>query len=345
MDYWDDILARGEQAIRDLCAAQAPEGQRLEFKRKASPDRLGLSDDDKRNLGESLSAMSNAEGGLILFGIEDEKVDGVDHAKSPALISSVESFARSIRALISGYLSPPNLAMEVIAIPFAQQSGAGVAAVRVGLSDSRPHMSLAKGHHTYFLRVDAANIPMVDFQIRDMLRVTTAPRLMVGYQLISGGVEKRGEDVTILESQFVLTLKNEGRVSAKQPYILVRPGTNLHLVGGGSTHFERLPNANNGCFLVQGTSHLVIHPGLDVPAAAFLAHIKHVNGDVQYRLNASTRDYVWYAKCPIVQIKVAVGAENTPSREIEFSINQSELELMAEHLIFKRKPFYAEQWF
>jgi len=44
-----------------------PEGQRLEFKRKSNPDRPDLNADDRKNLGESLSAFSNAEDGVVLW--------------------------------------------------------------------------------------------------------------------------------------------------------------------------------------------------------------------------------------------------------------------------------------
>jgi hypothetical protein len=69
--------------IEDLFTLQIPEGQRLEFKRKSDPDRADLNADDKKSLGESLSAFSNAEGGVILFGIEDKRgTDGLDYAKN-----------------------------------------------------------------------------------------------------------------------------------------------------------------------------------------------------------------------------------------------------------------------
>lgn len=343
MDYWDDIVARGEDAIRDLCAARAAEGQHLEFKRKSSPERGGLNKDDKKSLGESLSAMSNAEGGIAIFGIVDEKIDGVDYAKDVELIEDVAAFARNIKCLIPNYLSPPNPDIEVRPIPFAQDREVGVVAVRIGQSENRPHQSLAPDHHRYYQRVDAVNLRMVDFQVRDMLRINTAPRLRVGYQLISKGRGGNQQEVHC-DSQLVLTLKNEGRVTARQPYILVLPGTNLHLVDVGTQKFQRL-FADDGREFIQGTNDIVIHPGLGVPVAAFLAQIKHISGDVHYRLDARTRDYIRFDECPPVQFKVAVGAENTPARNVEFSLGQDELEIMAERLIHNRQPFYGNEWF
>ena len=129
-----------------------------------------------------------------------------------------------------------------------------------------------------------------------------------------------------------------GAPSARRPYILIYPKTNLHLVGVGADHFERFPMANDGCLLVQSTSELAIHPGRQIPATAFMAQVRHMNDWVHYRLDAKTRNYLPYDKCPNVQIVIAVGAENTPAREIEFSIGQAKLEVMAERLIFTKSP-------
>lgn len=339
MDYWKDIVDRGQQAIQDLCAAHTPEGQHLEFKRKSRPDQPGLAGDDKRALGESLSGMSNAEGGVILFGLADEKIDEVDCAQEPEPINNVDAVAGAIRGLIPNYLSPSNPDIEVCSV-HCMEEGAGVVAIRVGASDFRPHMSLAKGHHRYYQRVDAVNLPMVDFQVRDMLRINTAPRLKVGYQLISNG--RSGNQ---LSTQLVLTLQNDGQVSAKQPYIIIRPDTNLDFIGLAPPHFEQFPISYNQGRLVQGTNHLVIHPGIEVPVVKFMAHIKNTDEGIYYRLDASTRDFIRYDECWTVHIAVAVGAENTPAREVEFSLDQTALETMAKYLISEQMPFYGDEWY
>jgi hypothetical protein len=344
MDFWDDIVARGEAAILDLCTAKAPEGQHLEFKRKSRPDQPGLTGDDKRALGESLSGMSNAEGGTIIFGLSDNVVDGADCADQPQLINDIAGFAGVIKSLVPNYLSPPHIGIEVLSIPFNGQGGAGVVAIRVGRSDNRPHMSLAQGHNKYFLRVGAANIPMLDFQIRDMMRVDITPRLTVGYQLKSSSTTSSNDGFTY-DSHLILNLRNEGRASARQSYVLIQPETKLHFSGPASAHFQRLELADAQYCGVQCTSGLALHPGIELPAVAFVAGLRYAGEWAHYRLDAANKNYVAYDKCPIVHIHVSVGAENSPARDIEFSLDQAKLEEMAEHLYHVKRAFYSEQRF
>ena len=255
-DIWAMLADRGGAGIEDLFVLQVPEGQRLEFKRKSQPDRADLSGDDRRNLGESLSAFSNAEGGVILFGIEDKRGDdGLDYAEKSQPLQHYQAFAGKVSSLIPEYLSPPNRNIEVM--PIALSGGGGVVAIRVGASDLRPHMSTAPGHCKYFPRVQASNQPMVDFQVRDMQRVNTTPRLMLGYELRPGPLlgDKH-------ESQLVLTLINEGRVSAYQPYVIVRKATTLHVVGRIGDQFEEIQIAGDtAARAFQGAGRLAVHPG------------------------------------------------------------------------------------
>jgi hypothetical protein len=339
IDIWAMLSHRGAAGIDDLVLLQIPEGQRLEFKRKSQPDRADLSNDDRKNLGESLSALSNAEGGVILFGVEDERgSDGLDYAKGAQPLQHHEAFAAKVKVLIPEYLSPPNLDIDVM--PIALNGGGGVVAIRVGASDHRPHMSMAPSHCKYFLRVQATNQPMVDFQIRDMLRVNTTPRLALGYQLRPGAVSGDTH-----KSHLVLTLVNTGRVSSHQPYIVVRKGTTLHPVGPGSSQFEQFPLADDTERGFQGSGRLALHPGHEVPAVAFLANVKRSNGEAHLRLDATTTDYVLWRRCPPVVIRVSIGAEDCITRDIEFTIEPSELELMAEHMVDRRRTFHGGRKF
>jgi hypothetical protein len=341
MDIWKSLIDRGEAAIDELLGQQVPEGQQLEFKQKRNPERPDLSIDDKKGLGESLSALSNAVGGVILFGIVGERgEDGLDYAKEAKPLVHPDAFAAKILSLIPEYLSPPNPDIDVRMIPLSGARGGGVVAVRVGASDGRPHMSLAPDHRKYFLRVQASNQTMVDFQIRDMLRVNTAPRVALGYQLKPGAIAGDNH-----ESQLVLTLLNNGRVSAYQPYVIVRKGTTLYTIGTASKQFEEFPLADGAESGVQGTGRLALHPGHEVPAVAFLAHVKRVEGQAYLRLDASTRDYVLWRHCPPVTINVSIGAEHCAAREIEFTIGPNELELMAEHMVNTRRIFRGTRTF
>jgi len=95
MDLWADIQTRGYAALRDLLG-NAEESQSLEFKTKADPTSGKFGKDDKENLGKSLSGLSNAVGGLLIWGI-DTKKDGKETGiaqgrRSPNYPSSRQSW-------------------------------------------------------------------------------------------------------------------------------------------------------------------------------------------------------------------------------------------------------------
>jgi hypothetical protein len=340
-DLWTELTERGQAAVQELCTTKAEEGQRLEFKRKTSPEREGLTDDDKRGLGETLSAMSNAEGGILLFGMASEKGrGGNDSAKMPQPIANVAALAGKIKTLVSEFLSPPNPDVEILPV-CCNTDGSGLVAIRIGQSDFRPHMSMAPSHQKYFLRTQSSNRPMVDFQIRDMLRINTAPRLALGYQLVPGMLI--GD---IHQASLVLTLINNGRMSANQPYLIVHPGTTLHPTGPASEIFRPFPLSDRHSKGFQGSDRFAIHPGYEVPAVAFRAHIRIVNNVVHFGLDPNTNDYyVRFDRLQPIDIEVSIGAEHTAALDVSFKIDNAEMEVMAERVARARQPFHSSRRF
>lgn len=215
MELWEDLLARGFEAIQDLREMSITESQQLEFKQKQKADRAELDSDDKKNLGQTLSAFSNATGGILIWGVVTSHRGEESVAAGFAPISNAAKFAQNLQNLIPQYLTPPNPAIDVQTI--LEDDLRGYVVVRVGASDFRPHMSMAKDHFTYFLRIGNATHPMVDFQVRDMLRIKTAPRLKIGYYFIHSMTTGTTRRIDVM-----LTVLNESDISAHHAYVLVR---------------------------------------------------------------------------------------------------------------------------
>jgi hypothetical protein len=80
-DLYDQLLGGGEEAIAQLVSERRQENVSLEFKTKANPGTGEPNRDDRRNLGITLSALSNSIGGLIVWGVGAKKnADNVDCA-------------------------------------------------------------------------------------------------------------------------------------------------------------------------------------------------------------------------------------------------------------------------
>ena len=73
-----DILARGELAIDEIIRDRREESLHLEFKTLSGSN--GLNRDDRKMIAKAPSGFCNAEGGVLIVGVETAKVDGIDVA-------------------------------------------------------------------------------------------------------------------------------------------------------------------------------------------------------------------------------------------------------------------------
>lgn len=72
----EEFLTADFSFFEALVAEKREESTRLEFKRKSAPNQVELQRDDKKLLGEVISGFANASGGVLILGIDTEKVDG-----------------------------------------------------------------------------------------------------------------------------------------------------------------------------------------------------------------------------------------------------------------------------
>ena len=67
MQTYEELLAEGEAAIRQLIVDHQQENIGLDFKMKADSTHGRLTKEDKAVLAKALSAFSNSAGGLIIY--------------------------------------------------------------------------------------------------------------------------------------------------------------------------------------------------------------------------------------------------------------------------------------
>lgn len=318
---WEELKARGYAAIDDLPGTS--ESLTLEFKRKTSPERPGLSDDDRRGIAETLSGMSNAVGGVLLFGIIDRKEGDLDVAEAAQDLCDVQALAGRIGALCGEVLTPVNNSVEVL--PLVRPSSlAGVVAVHIGSSDNRPHMSTAAQHRRYYLRTEGANLPMLDYQIRDMLRIRTAPQLDVAYRfekfLGQGGAEYLS--ITLL-------VENIGRVSAKHAYLLVRASREVHKIIAVENSFQPFEHADLDLRAFRSLTDQIIHPGMAVPAVRILARVRRERPEGETDISFRSENYT-RATAAALHATFGVGCEDCPLTELVLALGGPELENAAD---------------
>lgn len=127
-----------ESAIDQWIKESEPESGTLEYKSLTGKP-FGHTD-DRENLAELISAFANSDGGIILWGIRDQKHIPVDKQRfdtTTALQKLQEQTPRSTNPPVTG------VKHRIIG---------DVIASWIPPSDTGPHMAVAGKHHTYFHR-------------------------------------------------------------------------------------------------------------------------------------------------------------------------------------------------
>jgi Putative DNA-binding domain len=118
--------------IAQLCEEKAPESQVLEFKRDLPHVRDAKARDE---LLKDVSALANASGGDLLYGIEE---DSKGHAKgvAPITVEAADAAQRRLREILAAGLEPRILGLQMQEVPI---EGGYVLIVRVPASFNGPH--------------------------------------------------------------------------------------------------------------------------------------------------------------------------------------------------------------
>jgi hypothetical protein len=164
-----------------------------------------------------LSAFSNAEGGLLVWGIKTTRDADIDRADKLDAIADPERFANRLKELAAEYLSPPNPNIEILPIVAKEPAGAGYVVVWIGPSSRRPHRSRAPDDHRYWRRSLGRTSLMEHYEVVDMLRAGTSPSLELRVEVIHIASHSNNFGTGAAR----LWLYNLGPVAAKNPFVVI----------------------------------------------------------------------------------------------------------------------------
>lgn len=190
--------------IQNLVDTRAAETPSLEFKAGSALSRGGRNEDE---LIKDVSAMANAAGGTIIYGIaEGQAPNGESVAASVEPVTDPATTTDWIHQLIAANTSPPLGAFRVtsIACPAPHDNGR-IVIINVDMAGTA-HQSTRS--HRYFQRIGTAAKPMLDFQIRDVMARRSKPRIVVRLGARIMGHSDVGVQLDIRPSMF-----NEGSLS------------------------------------------------------------------------------------------------------------------------------------
>lgn len=315
----EELFTLELRQISDFIDSKPEETHSLEFKRKSVPQEIELNKDDRRLMGEALSGFSNATGGILVLGVTTERHHNCDRAKEIVPIQDAEAVANRMRSYASECVSPPLVGLRIRAV--IAENGAGLVLVLVPRGQSRPHMSTAPGHHTYYRRVMDSFVPMQSYEVEEMMRIKTSPKLELVYKVVGGGSIGNNHNYSI-----VFGLRNISRVSARFPYIAYVDSPNQPSVaeygldGNGNTLWPRLGRGSSQDVIFAAGADSVLHPGEELYVSKL---------DYMERRDARMRRDWAVDMLPdedeSLTLKFRFGCEGAPSEETTISLSREAL--------------------
>jgi len=174
-----------EWTIADLEAMiGSEETSNLEFK-----DGRSLLNEQKKKeeIARDVSAMANAAGGIIVYGLHESNSVATSIAGCPAEPGKAEWFDQ----VITNNIEPKVQGVVVKRIDLPENKMALVVEIPKAMSFA-PHQS--KPNKIYYRRYNTTIQPMLDHEVRDLMRRATAPELYLKPLFTSESVY--GQDVT-----------------------------------------------------------------------------------------------------------------------------------------------------
>ena len=235
------------------------EDQHLDFKLLDKPE---MGKDDLRHLAKSVSGFANADGGVVIWGIDarrdksDESIDQV--VATPGVANARKLLARLNE--LSSVATSPALAGLVHRHIEGGADHPDFVATYVPAGEGGPYMAmLDEAKHRYYRRIGSAFMPMDHTLVADMFgRRPHAALTVTLYQL--GDDPMLGAELT-----------NTGRGIAVAPYLLFSDVRAPFIVspypGTGKVADFALPRTSPGSGdaegFIGGMNH-VLHPGLQM---------------------------------------------------------------------------------
>jgi hypothetical protein len=277
-------------------------------------------DECQKILAKALSGFANADGGVIVVGMEAKPVQKFD----PDLISSERPVADAtavkarIEALVGEMVEPPLRGVRVAAVAEQPGSKAGFVLIHVPPTDGFPVRSRKNSH--FYQRIASGTYQMEYFQIADMFGRRRRPSLELCLEEIE--MRSRGlGNVVVVERLMMLGLRNKGRGIARFPSIRLQAGPlSVHDYGGNSVFgLDRLP-AEPGVIAFGGGVNHVIHAGTILRITKLVQSARISNCQ---RPGATTKVYI----ADKVNAAVEMFADGVEAKTETITLPEAELEL------------------
>jgi hypothetical protein len=175
-----------EERLLALTKNKAKESFELEFKGCGA---LKKTDGAKIEISKDVSAMANAAGGTIIYGIveKDHGADSLD-----AGFDQNEVSKEWLEQVIYSNIHPRLESLRITPVTLPSKGGSVAYVVEIDQAVSRaPHQAADK---RYYKRMNFQVVPMEDYEIRDVLRRARSPDLAMSCYLLPKSIKRLEKD-------------------------------------------------------------------------------------------------------------------------------------------------------
>ncbi|MEQ1717978.1 MAG: ATP-binding protein [Hyphomicrobium sp.] len=239
-----------EADLEALIAEQRDEDLHLEFKQKEDRRNGDIMKNDKQGFSKAMSGFANADGGILIFGMETTKSqDGVDRATSLKPITEHDRFRAKLMDSILNTTQPVVDDVRIEIIDSAQ--GAGYVKCLIPQSVKQPHRAMLADKQ-YWRRVSTGHRLMEHYELEDIFGRRLRPSLKMSLEL-----KPRPDDDPHEDLHFALL--NEGRGLAHHVGFLCKP-SNAIIMSAIGHGVQNVSAANAGTPAVSYyDAHSVVH--------------------------------------------------------------------------------------
>lgn len=180
-DLFERLRTEGAAVIDEMIADRQSEELFLDFKQSA--DQGGgskLHPNDRKNLAKAVSGFGNAEGGVIIWGVDCRNVDDAgDVARAKVPIKDVRRFISYLEGAVSGVTLPPHPAVEHCRLETSE--GAGFVCTLIPKSYLAPHQAV--GDPRYYMRAGSDFVPVPHGVLQGMFGRPPLPEMFHMWQV------------------------------------------------------------------------------------------------------------------------------------------------------------------
>lgn len=248
------------ERVQDAITRHESESLFIDFKRKSNAGDGEFGKDDRRNLGEALSGFANSEGGVIVWGMGTERLNGHDVASAVQPLADIDGVLRELKRLTPELVSPPVQGIRHLPLRDPDNPQTGVLITLIPQSDLTPHMARGPSQQRYYRRTEAGFRPMEHYEVADLFGrraypvLESAPTWRVRFARAGGGSAR-----VRLAVEFYLV--NRGRALANYPCITLGEPKGYPVedytassVANSFFHWCRHPRAGGGVIVEPVTS-------------------------------------------------------------------------------------------